>query len=97
MQQASNQEPEYIEECKIIIKGFKSIGLEYSKRFINGKEFGHMNDFQSYERLDIQSVVKFLKSKPELKRENITFVQGCKTLKTFRYIRSCFQAAKTVY
>jgi hypothetical protein len=82
MQQALKQE--FTEECKIIIKGFKSIGLEYSKRFVNGKEFGHMNDFQSYESLDIKTVANFLRDR---KIQNPVFVQGCKRLNTFENIK----------
>jgi hypothetical protein len=78
------QEPEYKEECKIIIKSSKSFGLEYSKRFVNGKEFGHLNDFQSYESLDIKTVANFLRNK---KIQNPVFVQGCKRLNTFENIR----------
>lgn len=82
MSQVINQENK--EECKIVIKGFKSIGLEYSKRYVNGKEFGHMNDFQSYENLDIKTVANFLKNK---RIQNPIFVQGCKRLSTFDNIK----------
>lgn len=94
----SQIEQQFTVECKITIKGFKSIGLEYSKRFVNGKEFGHMNDFQSYESLDFKTVANFLRNK---EIANPVFVQGCKNLRTFEnikgQIKSYLEIIKGVY
>lgn len=61
-----NQEQEqltYTIDISIDVYGFEKIGLTYSKRFTDGKKYGHLNDFQDYEKLDVKAVANFLKAK----------------------------------
>lgn len=75
----------YNEEIIIEVYGFKKIELTYSKRYVNGKEFGQFNDFQSYESLDIKTVVNILKNK-RIPFSFVVKIQRCKSLVTFEKV-----------
>ena len=47
-------------DVTIDVYGPKKIEIIYSKRYVNGKEFGQFNDFQHYENLDSEDAGKFL-------------------------------------
>jgi hypothetical protein len=82
MYKTTQQEPAFETECKIIIKGPKRTGLEFSKRAVNEKEFGHMNDFQTYENITLKSVSEFMKAK-KLSMKEIKLVKQVKDMKVF--------------
>lgn len=82
MNQINSQEPAFETEYKIIVKSKKPFGIEYSKRAVDGKKYGHMNDYQSYESLSYEPTAKFLKSK-NLTLDDVTLVMETKSLKAY--------------